>query len=108
MPIQNLSQNYPKKIDTFSILTTILLDLFEFLGFPLLEQLQLLSHYHQNFLEVKDGNYILGVIYKLWLQIQPQVLCKPHYGNSHLEMVVCKWGNTPFGLQCTITLQQMK
>ena len=22
----------------------------------------------------------------------PQVLCKPHYGNSHLETVVCKWG----------------
>ena len=21
----------------------------------------------------------------------PKVLCKSHYGNSHLEMVVCKW-----------------
>ena len=21
----------------------------------------------------------------------PKVLCNPHYGNSHLEMVVCKW-----------------
>ena len=25
-------------------------------------------------------------------QSMPKVLCKPHYGNSHLEMVVCKWG----------------
>ena len=22
----------------------------------------------------------------------PQVLCKPHYSNSHLETAVCKWG----------------
>ena len=21
----------------------------------------------------------------------PKVLCKPHYSNSHLKMVVCKW-----------------
>ena len=24
-------------------------------------------------------------------EIMPKLLCKPHYGNSHLEMVVCKW-----------------
>ena len=23
---------------------------------------------------------------------QPKVLCKPHYGNSHLETGLCQWG----------------
>ena len=29
------------------------------------------------------------------LETLPKVLCKPHYSNSHLEMVVCKWGVPP-------------
>ena len=33
---------------------------------------------------------ILGAF--LSAEILPKVLCKPHYGNSRLETVVCKWG----------------
>ena len=32
--------------------------------------------------------YHLGDCLMIW----PKVLCKPYYGNFHLEMGVCKWG----------------
>ena len=34
-------------------------------------------------------------------QLVPKVLCKPHYGNSHLEMGVCKWKTLIRGLYRT-------
>ena len=30
--------------------------------------------------------------------IMPKELCKPHYGNSHLETVVCKWKAPHWGI----------
>ena len=38
-----------------------------------------------------------------WDETLPQVLCKPHYGNSNLQM-----GHTPFGLQCSLTTKEVK
>ena len=32
------------------------------------------------------------------IMIEPKVLCKPHYGNSHLEMVVWKQGTPHKGV----------
>ena len=29
---------------------------------------------------------------------QPKVLCKPHYGNSHLETGICKWEAPHWGI----------
>ena len=31
-------------------------------------------------------------------QTMPKVLCKPHYGNSHLETGVCKWEAPHWGV----------
>ena len=52
-----------------------------------------------NEVTLKDGrNGILTVggfttegVPAVKLKSKPRVLCKPHYGNSRLEMEVCKW-----------------
>ena len=46
-----------------------------------------LSYY--NFDCFEDSKMI--VEYHPRLMTEPKVLCKPHYGNSHLEMVLWKW-----------------
>ena len=44
-----------------------------------------------------DDKKQVDTFLKVFFLERPQVLCKPHYGNSHLEMVACKLGTSHLG-----------